>query len=58
MNHDKEFIALLELLEARDRLEETARLFDRSLRSWDQYSEEERKWILEKAASLKAGGTG
>lgn len=42
---------LLALLNARDQFDEIARLFDRSLRTWDQYSEEERKWIVAKAAS-------
>lgn len=42
---------LLELLRARDQFDEIAKLFEQSLRTWDQYSEEERKWIVAKAAS-------
>jgi hypothetical protein len=56
MNENRELAELLELLIARDQLDDIAKLFDRSLRTWDQYSEEERKWIVAKAASMMASG--
>lgn len=49
---DPEISELLELLDARERFEEIAKLFEHSLRPWDQYSEEERKWLVAKAASM------
>jgi hypothetical protein len=56
MKENPEVAELLDLLKARDEFEDVAKLFDRSLRPWDQYSEEERKWILARAASRIANG--
>jgi hypothetical protein len=49
---DPEISELLELLDAREQFDEIAKLFEHSLRPWDQYSEEERKWLVAKAASM------
>jgi hypothetical protein len=48
---------LLELLDSREQFDEVAKLFEHSLRPWDQYSEEERKWLIAKAASIMSQGT-
>ena len=53
---DSEMSELLELLNAREQFDEIAKLFEHSLRPWDQYSEEERKWLVAKAASLMSKG--
>jgi hypothetical protein len=47
-----EFAEFLELLSSREQFEEFAKLFEHTLRPWSEYSEEERKWIVAKAASL------
>jgi hypothetical protein len=49
---DPEISELLELLNAREQFDEIAQMFEHSLRPWDQYSEEERKWLIAKAASM------
>jgi len=49
---DPEISELLELLNTREKFDEIAQLFEHSLRPWDQYSEEERKWLIAKAASM------
>lgn len=51
-----EMAELLELLHSREQFDEVARLFEHSLRPWDQYSEDERKWLIEKAASIMSKG--
>lgn len=52
-----EMAKLLELLDSREQFDEVAKLFEHSLRPWDQYSEEERKWLIAKAASIMSQGT-
>jgi hypothetical protein len=47
---------LLELLKARDQFDEIAKLFERSSRSWQQYSEDERNHLVAKAASMTSKG--
>lgn len=47
-----EMVELLELLDSREQFDEVAKLFEHSLRPWDQYSDEERKWLIAKAASI------
>ena len=47
---------LLELLDAREQFDEVAKLFEHSLRPWDEYSEDERKWLIAKAASIMSKG--
>jgi hypothetical protein len=54
MKENPEVTELLDLLKTRDEFEDVAKLFERSLRPWDQYSEEERKWIVAKASSMIA----
>jgi hypothetical protein len=49
---DPEISELLELLNTREQFDEIAQLFEHSLRPWDQYSEEERRWLIAKAASM------
>lgn len=49
---DPEISELLELLNTREQFDEIAQLFEHSLRPWDQYSKEERKWLIAKAASM------
>lgn len=52
-----EMVKLLELLDSREQFDEVAKLFEHSLRPWDQYSQEERKWLIAKAASTMSQGT-
>ena len=51
-----EMVELLELLDSREQFDEVAKLFEHSLRPWDQYSEEERRWLIAKAASIMSKG--
>jgi hypothetical protein len=53
---DPEFVELLELLHSREQFDELAKLFEHTLRPWNEYSEEERKWIVERATSLMSKG--
>jgi hypothetical protein len=55
-NIDPELAELLELLNTREQFGETAKLFEQTLRPWNEYSEEERNWIVAKAASLRPKG--
>ena len=52
-----ELADLLELLNASEQFDELANLFENSLRPWNEYSEEQRKWIIAKAASLRHGSS-
>lgn len=47
---------LLELLNSREQFDEVSKLFEHSLRPWEQYSEDERKWLIDKAASIMSNG--
>ena len=53
---DPEMSELLELLHTREQFDEISKLFEHSLRPWDQYSEEERRWLIDKANSMKLKG--
>ena len=56
MKENPQVAELLDLLKTRDEFDDVTKLFERSLRPWDQYSDEERKWIVAKAASMMANG--
>lgn len=47
-----EIAELLKLLSARDEFDEIARLFQESSRPWQQYSEDERNRLVERAVAL------
>lgn len=51
-----EMAELLELLNSREQFDEVSKLFEHSLRPWEQYSEDERKWLIDKAASIMSNG--
>ena len=53
---DPEMSELLELLNTREQFDEIAKLFEHSLRPWEQYSEEERRWLIDKANSMMSRG--
>lgn len=53
---DPEMSELLELLHTREQFDEISKLFEHSLRPWDQYSVEERRWIIDKANSMMSKG--
>ena len=53
---DPEMSELLELLNTREQFDEIAKLFEHSLRPWEQYSEEERRWLIDKANSMMSKG--
>jgi hypothetical protein len=53
---DPEMSELLELLHTREQFDEISKLFEHSLRPWDQYSEEERRWLIDKANSMMSKG--
>ena len=53
---DPEMSELLELLHTREQFDEISKLFEHSLRPWDQYSEEERRWLIDKANSMMLKG--
>jgi len=57
ININPELADLLELLNASEQFDELANLFEHSLRPWNEYSEEQRKWIIAKAASLRPGSS-
>jgi hypothetical protein len=54
---DPEIAELLELLNAREQFDEIAELFEQSSRPWHQYSEEERKRLVARAASMMSKGS-
>lgn len=53
---DPEFAEFLELLHSREQFDELAKLFEHNLRPWNEYTDEERRWIVAKAASLMSKG--
>jgi hypothetical protein len=53
---DPEIAALLELLIVNEEFDETAEQFKQLSRSWHQYSEEEKKMLLARAASMISKG--
>ena len=53
---DPEMSELLDLLNTREQFDEIAKLFEHSLRPWEQYSEEERRWLIDKANSMMSKG--